>query len=119
MSARLFAALELPAEVRGALGAFGRAAADGDFALRAVSDDALHVTLAFLGHRPLDDIDPAAEAVRSAVEGSVAALSLGDPLWLAPRRPRWSPSPLPCSRASSPPRGVCAPRKVARARAAC
>jgi 2'-5' RNA ligase len=87
VSARLFAALELPIDVRAALGAFGRAAADGDFALRAVSDDALHVTLAFLGHRPLDDIAPAAEAVRSAVDGPVAALSLGDPLWLAPRRP--------------------------------
>jgi 2'-5' RNA ligase len=87
VSARLFAALELPADVRGALGAFGRAAADGDFALRAVSDDALHVTLAFLGHRPLDDIPFASEAVRSAVAGPVAALSLGEPLWLAPRRP--------------------------------
>ena len=87
MSARLFAALELPVDVRGALGAFGRAAADGDFALRAVSDDALHVTLAFLGHRPLDDIPFASEAARSAVAGPVAALSLGEPLWLAPRRP--------------------------------
>ena len=65
MSARLFAALELPAPVRDALGAFGRAAAADDFALRAVRDDALHVTLAFLGHRALDDIDPAREAVRA------------------------------------------------------
>ena len=64
MSARLFAALELPAPVRDALGAFGRAAAADDFALRAVRDDALHVTLAFLGHRALDDIDPARDAVR-------------------------------------------------------
>jgi RNA 2',3'-cyclic 3'-phosphodiesterase len=87
VSARLFAALELPADVRGALGSFGRAAAEDDFALRAVGDDALHVTLAFLGHRPLDDIAPASAAVRSAVDGPVAALSLGEPLWLAPRRP--------------------------------
>jgi RNA 2',3'-cyclic 3'-phosphodiesterase len=87
VSARLFAALELPSEVRGALGAFGRAAAEDDFALRAVGDDALHVTLAFLGHRPMDDIAPASEAVRAAVAGPVAALSLGEPLWLAPRRP--------------------------------
>ena len=86
MSARLFAALDLPAPVRDALGAFGRAAADDDFALRAVGDDALHVTLAFLGHRPLDDIEPAREAVRE-VAAPVAGLSLGDPLWLAPRRP--------------------------------
>ena len=86
MSARLFAALELPAPVRDALGAFGRAAAADDFALRAVRDDALHVTLAFLGHRALDDIDPAREAVRE-VAAPVPDLALGDALWLAPRRP--------------------------------
>jgi 2'-5' RNA ligase len=86
VSARLFAALELPAPVRDALSVFGRAAAADDFALRAVRDDALHVTLAFLGHRALDDIEPACEAVRS-VAAPVPSLSLGDPLWLAPRRP--------------------------------
>jgi 2'-5' RNA ligase len=86
VSARLFAALELPAPVRDALGAFGRAAAADDFALRAVRDDALHVTLAFLGHRALDDIDPAREAVRE-VAAPVPDLALGDALWLAPRRP--------------------------------
>jgi RNA 2',3'-cyclic 3'-phosphodiesterase len=87
VSARLFAALELPAPGRDALGAFGREAAADDFALRAVRDDALHVTLAFLGHRALDDIDPASAAVRDAVAGAVRELSLGEPLWLAPRRP--------------------------------
>jgi 2'-5' RNA ligase len=89
VSARLFAALELPAPVREALAAFGHAAAEGDFALRPVRDDALHVTLAFLGHRPLDDIEPAAEAVReAALAGDAPAdLALGEPLWLAPRRP--------------------------------
>ena len=86
MSARLFAALDLPAPVRDALGTFGRAAADDDFALRAVRDDALHVTLAFLGHRALDDIDPAREAVR-AVAAPVPDLALGEALWLSPRRP--------------------------------
>jgi 2'-5' RNA ligase len=86
VSARLFAALDLPARVRDALGAFGRAAADDDFALRAVRDDALHVTLAFLGHRSLDDIDPACEAVR-AVAAPVPDLALGEVLWLSPRRP--------------------------------
>jgi 2'-5' RNA ligase len=89
MSARLFAALELPAPVRDALRAFGRAAAEDDFALRAVRDDALHVTLAFVGHRPLDDIEPARAAVRAASESLSGSLdlALGEPLWLAPRRP--------------------------------
>jgi len=86
VSARLFAALDLPAPVRDALGAFGRAAAADDFALRAVRDDALHVTLAFLGHRALDDIEPACGAVR-AVAAPVPDLALGEVLWLAPRRP--------------------------------
>jgi RNA 2',3'-cyclic 3'-phosphodiesterase len=51
-----------------------------------VRDDALHVTLAFLGHRALDDIEPACEAVRSAA-APVPSLALGEPLWLSPRRP--------------------------------
>jgi 2'-5' RNA ligase len=88
MSARLFAALDLPAGVRDQLGAYGRAAAADDFALRPVRDDALHVTLAFLGHRALDDIEPAREAIRAAA-GPVNAvpLALGAALWLSPRRP--------------------------------
>jgi RNA 2',3'-cyclic 3'-phosphodiesterase len=86
VSARLFVALELPAGVRAELAGFGRAAADGDEALRAVGEDALHATLAFLGHRDLADMAPAAEAIRS-VRAAALPLALGDPLWLAPRRP--------------------------------
>jgi RNA 2',3'-cyclic 3'-phosphodiesterase len=86
VSARLFVALELPAAVRADLAAFGHAAADGDDALRPVRDDALHVTLAFLGHRDPADIPLAATAVRETP--TVAPrIALGDPLWLAPRRP--------------------------------
>ncbi len=87
MTARLFAALDLPADVRARLVAFGRAAAAADPALRAVGDDALHVTLAFLGHRPLDDVAPASAAVGAAAGAEPVALELGGPLWLAPRRP--------------------------------
>jgi 2'-5' RNA ligase len=88
VSARLFVALELPAAVRERLARFGHAAAEHDFALRAVGGDALHVTLAFLGHRALDEVDPARAAVRSAGGGhSAPSLALGEALWLAPRRP--------------------------------
>jgi 2'-5' RNA ligase len=88
MSARLFAALELPAAVRDQLADFGRAAAEQDFALRAVHDDALHVTLAFLGHRALAEVDPARAALLEAAGGAAAPpLELGAPLWLSPRRP--------------------------------
>lgn len=87
-TARLFAALELPAAVRAALGAFGRAAAERDRALRAVRDADLHVTLVFLGHRAAGDVAAAAEAVAGAATGVAAPLlELGAPLWLAPRRP--------------------------------
>ena len=86
MTARLFAALELPAAVRAQLVAFGHAAAERDPALRAVGDDALHVTLAFLGHRDVADLGPAGEAVRG-VQRAAVPLALGHPLWLAPRRP--------------------------------
>ena len=87
MSARLFAALELPADVRAGLAAFGREAAAGDRALRPVREDALHLTLAFLGHRALDEVDPARAAVRAMSGSPAPVLTLGDPLWLAPRRP--------------------------------
>jgi RNA 2',3'-cyclic 3'-phosphodiesterase len=87
MSARLFAALELPADVRAGLVAFGREAAARDRALRPTREDALHLTLAFLGHRALDEIDPAREAVHGVAGSPAPALTLADPLWLAPRRP--------------------------------
>jgi RNA 2',3'-cyclic 3'-phosphodiesterase len=86
VSARLFVALELPGPVRARLAAFGHAAADADDGLRAVGDQALHATLAFLGHRDVADLGPAAEAVRG-VGTAAPTLALGDPLWLAPRRP--------------------------------
>jgi 2'-5' RNA ligase len=87
MSARLFAALELPADVRAGLAAFGREAAAHDRALRPAREDALHLTLAFLGHRALDEVDPARAAVRGVAGSPAPVLTLGDPLWLAPRRP--------------------------------
>ena len=86
MSARLFFALELPERVRADLAAWGRAAAEADEALRPVGRDALHVTLAFLGHRAVDEIEPLAEMARAAA-APVPDLSLGAALWLSPRRP--------------------------------
>jgi 2'-5' RNA ligase len=88
VSARLFVALELPAEVRALLATFGRAAADADPALRPVREDDLHVTLLFLGHRALAEIEVASVAVADAATGVAAPLlELGAPLWLSPRRP--------------------------------
>jgi RNA 2',3'-cyclic 3'-phosphodiesterase len=55
--------------------------------LRLVSRENLHVTLAFLGHRPEEEADAIAEAVRAAA-APVPGLSLAAPAWLPPRRPR-------------------------------
>jgi RNA 2',3'-cyclic 3'-phosphodiesterase len=87
LSARLFAALELPAEVRAQLAEFGRAAAGRDEAMRPSRQDALHLTLAFLGHRALDEVEPARAVVRSLASTPAPLLKLAGALWLAPRRP--------------------------------
>ena len=117
-SARLFVALDLPAPVRETLLRWRAPllTASPD-ALRPVPAEALHVTLCFLGSRPLAAVDAIAAAVlaacRAAAGGSGAAaggvdataggsraaagggdagalpgaLALGAPLWLPRRRP--------------------------------
>lgn len=86
MSARLFVAVDLPGDVRSALAEWGREAAGADLALRPVAIESLHVTLAFLGHRALDDVEPLARVVREA-GGVPAELRVGEAIWLSPRRP--------------------------------
>jgi 2'-5' RNA ligase len=84
-SDRLFVALDLPADARAALAAF-RDAADRRL-WRPVPDEALHVTLVFLGHRPPGVSERVAEVVRASAR-PVADLALGDALLLPPRRAR-------------------------------
>ncbi len=83
---RLFTALELPAQARGALAAWAGAAVAHDPALRAVGEEALHVTLHFLGERPANELPGLRAAVAGAPEAAVALTGTGT-LWLAPRRP--------------------------------
>jgi 2'-5' RNA ligase len=85
LSLRLFVAADLPAPVRAALARF-RDAAD-PAVWRPVPDDALHITLAFLGHRPESDATPAASAIDAAA-GPAPRLALGGALLLPPRRAR-------------------------------
>lgn len=61
---RLFIALDLPAPVRQAIVRWGDQAL-ADPALRPVREEALHVTLAFLGHRPEGEVEPLARLVGS------------------------------------------------------
>lgn len=81
--ARLFVALDLPEETRAGLVAWGREAL-ADPALRPVAPESLHITLAFLGYRPEEEI----EAITAAVGESVAPapwVELRDPEQRPPR----------------------------------
>src|SRR3954469_20915 len=86
MKLRLFVALDLPAPARAARAAFRSAAAD-PAVWRPVPDEALHLTLAFLGHRPEADVDAGAHVLRSAPMHA-PRLALGAALALPPKRPR-------------------------------
>jgi len=83
---RLFVALDLTAPARAALAAFRDASTDPDV-WRPVPDEALHVTLAFLGHRPEGEAERVAAVLRGAA-GPAAELALGPALLLPPRRAR-------------------------------
>ena len=64
--ARLFVALDLPDDLREGIVAWGGEAL-ADPALRPVAPESLHITLAFLGHRPEREIEAIAEVVRERV----------------------------------------------------
>jgi 2'-5' RNA ligase len=66
--ARLFVALDLPEQARADLVAWQQRALAGRDDLRAVAPDALHVTLAFLGSRPEEEIAPIGDAVERAAK---------------------------------------------------
>lgn len=80
---RLFVALDLPDEVREGIVAWGREAL-ADPALRPVAPESLHVTLAFLGHRPEKEIERIAALVRASA-GPAPWLELRDPERRPPR----------------------------------
>jgi len=81
--ARLFVALDLPDDLREEIVAWGREALV-DPALRPVAPESLHVTLAFLGSRPEEEIEAIAAVVRERV-GPAPWVELLDP---EPRPPR-------------------------------
>jgi RNA 2',3'-cyclic 3'-phosphodiesterase len=81
--ARLFVALDLPRETREGLVAWGEEALR-DPALRPVAPESLHITLAFLGNRPEEEI----EAIAAVVAESAAPapwVELRDPEQRPPR----------------------------------
>jgi 2'-5' RNA ligase len=92
-TARLFVAVDPPARVREELSDWARrvavvmrAAGASRGALRLLDADSLHLTLCFLGSRPVAEIEALAGAVGTCTEPA-CELSVGAPLWLPPRRP--------------------------------
>lgn len=75
---RLFVALDLPAQVRAGIDAWGERAL-ADPALRRVPPESLHVTLAFLGHRPEAEVEPIAAAMAASV-APAPGIELLDPV---------------------------------------
>jgi len=63
-----------------------RAAGSSRGSLRLLDAQSLHLTLCFLGSRPVGEIDALAVALAPCAE-HVCELSVGAPLWLPPRRP--------------------------------
>jgi 2'-5' RNA ligase len=97
-TARLFAAVDPPSTVRHELSSWAREAAgamragagaggEGGPQVRVLAPDTLHVTLCFLGSRPVEEIGMLADAL-GRCEACGGELELGAPLWLPPRDPR-------------------------------
>jgi 2'-5' RNA ligase len=84
---RLFVALDLPAEAVAALARFRDGAAD-PAVWRPLDDATFHATLAFLGHRPEEDVEAVGAVLEGLAPREPPALALGDGLLLPPRRAR-------------------------------
>jgi 2'-5' RNA ligase len=85
--ARLFVALDLPLDVRAQLTGWSEAELR-ELPLRLVAPESLHVTLCFLGQRPLVEVDAIRAACQVVAPFPPLALTVGEPRWLPPRRPR-------------------------------
>src|SRR5271155_2189112 len=89
--ARLFVAVDPPLAVREQLALWARGAAAGlelgAAPLRLLDPGVLHLTLCFLGSRPVAEIT-AIGAVLSACPAHPGELAVGPPLWLPKARPR-------------------------------
>lgn len=62
-----------------------RAGGSAPRSLRLLEADSLHLTLCFLGSRPVAEIEALSDVLSACTEPA-CALSLGAPLWLPPRR---------------------------------
>lgn len=81
-------ALELPDEIRDALVGWREQIMSSEPALRAVAPGSLHATLCFLGWRQGAEVERILRACGAVAGAPAPRLSLADPVWLPPRRPR-------------------------------
>jgi RNA 2',3'-cyclic 3'-phosphodiesterase len=89
VTARLFVALDLPGELREELSSWARLAQRGAaHGVRVLDAQLLHLTVSFLGSRPVEEIEPLSALVESLAQPAIGEASIGAPLWLPPRRPR-------------------------------
>ena len=95
-TARLFVAIDPPAAVREQLAAWARQAVAAMGApgragvargVRLLEPETMHLTLCFIGSRPIEEIEQIVAAL-NALQGHSGELFLGAPLWLPPRSPR-------------------------------
>lgn len=85
--ARMFVAVDLPEMVRGDIAEWSERELT-DPAIRRVPPESLHITLAFLGNRPLADVERIEEAIEEVAEVPLF-LELGSPVVRPPSgRPR-------------------------------
>ena len=95
LAARLFVAVDPPTEVCEQLAAWAKVAVRGlgprrgaSSPVRVLDPELLHVTLCFLGDRPVEEIDAIGDAL-AACAAPIGELEIGAPVWLGPRgRPR-------------------------------
>jgi 2'-5' RNA ligase len=86
--ARLFVALDLDQRARSALVSWREEIISEHPGVRPVAEEALHVTLCFLGMCAIEDIDAIAKACAIDSGERLTGLSLGASTWLPRRRPR-------------------------------
>lgn len=93
-TARLFVAVDPPPRVCERLAAWAKVAVRGlglrrgaSSPVRVLEPEGLHVTLCFLGERPVGEIDAIADTLAECA-APVGELRVGAPVWLPPRRPR-------------------------------
>lgn len=87
--ARLFLALDLPSDARTALARWRDSVVRGADGLRPVADEALHVTLVFLGRRPREEVSRVWELSERSLAGRPASeLAATGFKLVPPRRPR-------------------------------